>query len=41
MKNWLRGILGSQGERRAEKFLAKQGFKILPAAWRTDSARST
>ena len=29
MKRWLRGLLGSQGERRAESFLAKRGFQIL------------
>jgi putative endonuclease len=29
MKRWLRGILGSQGERQAASFLKKSGFRIL------------
>lgn len=29
MKKWLRGLLGSRGERRAATFLAKNGMQIL------------
>ena len=29
MKEWLRGLLGSRGERQAASFLAKNGFQIL------------
>jgi putative endonuclease len=29
MKRWLRGLLGRDGERQAERLLAKSGFRIL------------
>jgi putative endonuclease len=29
MKEWLRGLLGQKGERRAASFLSKKGMKIL------------
>lgn len=29
MKEWLRGLLGQKGERRAASFLSKKGIKVL------------
>lgn len=29
MKQWLRGLLGQKGERRAASFLSKKGMKVL------------
>ena len=29
MKEWLRGLLGSRGERRAASYLAKHGFQVV------------
>jgi putative endonuclease len=29
MKEWLRGLLGSRGERQAASYLAKHGFRIV------------